>query len=204
MNVRALIAFTVLACTAILALHETAPAYERGLTEQNRQFVTGGVGREEQLELEAQQRRFSLWLITADERSGAWLSDAAVEIRDAHGAPVLATTMTGPYLLVDLDPGRYRLLVTLRGETRALSTDVSRDIVRRVVVRFNTGADVLPDPRDRMSDRTVLAVAAPLSARHALAVGWAELPRARGLLPQVFAQRRGRTLVTPGVWGAPA
>jgi hypothetical protein len=194
MTVRTVLVFTALVCAGILVLFQTAPAYEHGLTQQNRQFVTGGVSREEQVELESQQRRFTLWLITVDERSGAWLADAAVEISDANGALVLTTKMAGPYLLADLDPGRYRLLVTLSGQTRALSVNVSRDTVRRVIVRFATGADVLPDPRDRMSDRTSLA----LSARHIR-----PLQRARGLQHNSFAQRRIEPTYS-GARGAPA
>ena len=173
-------ALTALLFVIALALVPRAPAYERGLTAQGKPFVTGGVSREEQADLEAMQKSFTLWLTTADERSGAYLSDAAVEIRDAQNALILTTTMNGPFLLADLEPGRYRVLVTLGGQTRAVTADVARGVVRRVVVRFPAGADVLPDPRERLSNKTALA--AGLRSSHA---GRARGPGsgARGLLP---------------------
>ena len=190
---------TALLFVIALALLPRAPAYERGLTAQGKPFVTGGVSREEQADLEAMQKSFTLWLTTADERSGAYLSDAAVEIRDAQNALILTATMNGPFLLVDLEPGRYRVLVTLGGQTRAVTADVARDVVRRVVVRFPAGADVLPDPRERLSNKTALA--AELRSSHA---GRARGPGsgARGLLHQALAQRRFDLRAV--AWGAPA
>ena len=198
-------ALTALVCVFALALLQRAPAYERGLTAQGKAYVSGGVSREEQAEFEAMQRSFTLWLTTADERSGAYLSDAAVEIRDAQNALVLAATMNGPFLLADLEPGRYRVLVTLGGQTRAATADISRNVVRRVVVRFPAGADVLPDPRERLNDKTALAAAAPVERklrepelrRHALQRSWE-----RGLLRAAFAQRRLDS--GTAAWGAPA
>jgi len=137
-------------------------------------------------------------LTTADERSGAYLSDAAVEIRDAHDALILAATMNGPFLLADLEPGRYRVLVTVGGQTRAVTADVARGTVRRVVVRFPAGADVLPDPRERMNDKTALAALRDWSSRRHVA----ERPWARGLPRAAFAQRRLEQRSV--AWGAPA
>ena len=191
-------ALTALLCVVALALLPRAPAYERGLTAQGKPYVSGGVSREEQAEFEAMQKSFTLWLTTADERSGAYLSDAAVEIRDAHDALILAATMNGPFLLADLEPGRYRVLVTVGGQTRAVTADVARGTVRRVVVRFPAGADVLPDPRERMNDKTALAGLRDWSARRHVA----DRPWARGLLRAAFAQRRLEQRAV--AWGAPA
>ena len=191
-------ALTALLCAMALALLQRAPAYERGLTAQGKAYVTGGVSREEQDDFEAMHKRFTFWLTTADERSGAYLSDAAVEIRDAHNALILAVNMNGPFLLADLEPGRYRVLVTLAGQTRAASADVARDVVRRVVVRFPAGADVWPDPRDRMNNKTSLATVTGSHASHAVQPA----SGARRLLSAVLAQRRLEA--GAAAWGAPA
>lgn len=151
----ALAAMLLAGGATLLQSDHAAQALERGTTAQQRAYVSGGVGAQEQAELEAMQRRFTLWVLTVDARSGAWLSDAAVELRAADGAVVLATQMAGPYLLVDLAPGRYQLIVTVAGQTRAQPVHVAAGGVRRVVLRFDTGADVLPAPVER--DRTSMA-----------------------------------------------
>ena len=195
-SARFAVALTALLFVVALALLPRAPAYERGLTAQGKPYVTGGVSREEQADLEAMQKSFTLWLTTADERSGAYLSDAAVEIRDAQNALILAATLNGPFLLADLEPGRYRVLVTIGGQTRAVTADVVPNVVRRVVVRFPAGADVLPDPRERLSNKTAFA-----AASHA-----GHPPRAisgaRALLAGPLAQQR--IDARSAAWGARA
>ena len=189
-------ALTALLFVIALALLPRAPAYERGLTAQGKPYVTGGVSREEQADFEAMKKSFTLWLTTADERSGAYLSDAAVEVRDAQNQLILAATLNGPFLLADLEPGRYRVLVTVGGQTRAVTADVVPNVVRRIVVRFPVGADVQPDPRERLSNRTALAAAARVGRVPPAAAG------AQGLLTAPRAQRR----LDPrsAAWGAPA
>ncbi len=135
----------VAATLAIAGLAGTAQALEEGTTQQSRPFVSGGVSLEEVKALEAQRRNYQLWLVTVDKVSGAWLAGAQVAIRDAKGDLVLDTKLDGPYLFVDLLPGRYAIDVTLEGATQRSSLHVTGRGLRQVLARFDTGVAVSPE-----------------------------------------------------------
>lgn len=132
-----------------------AQANERGQTAQDRPFITGGVSIEEAQALERQRAQYRVWLVTADRGSGAWLAGAQAVVRDARGDVVLDTTLDGPYLLVDLAPGRYTIDVRHDGQSQQQSVSVGDSGTRQLVMYFDTPAELSPD----MPDRTVAAPA---------------------------------------------
>jgi hypothetical protein len=67
---------------------------------------SGGVGSESREEMQAVADQYSLH-VTLATRSGSFLSDVRVEIRDAAGEAVVETVTEGPLLFVDLPPGDY-------------------------------------------------------------------------------------------------
>jgi hypothetical protein len=135
----------VAATLAMAGFAATAQALDQGTTKQLRPFVSGGVSIEEVKALEAERRNYQLWLVTVDQMSGAWLAGVQVAIRDAQGELVLDTKLDGPYLLVDLLPGRYAIEASLNGKTQRSSLLVSGRNLRQVLARFDTGAAVSPD-----------------------------------------------------------
>ncbi|MEZ5669540.1 MAG: hypothetical protein R3F55_19300 [Alphaproteobacteria bacterium] len=66
---------------------------------------------------------YTLKLIYA-EPDGHFLADVLTRISDAAGNVVLETGCDGPWLLVDLAPGRYRVTATFAGETRTVDVSV--------------------------------------------------------------------------------
>lgn len=79
----------------------------------NVRFVSGGVGETEIAEIKAMSPAYSLQVLTAD-RAGQFVSGVHVTILRG-GASVLDTDLDGPYLLVKLPPGAYRLKATFEG-----------------------------------------------------------------------------------------
>lgn len=77
-------------------------------------FVTGGVGGDEQAELEALRKQFNLRILTARRKSGEFLADAKVTIMQ-RGRLVLAADMNGPLMLIELPPGAYAVRVEAEG-----------------------------------------------------------------------------------------
>jgi hypothetical protein len=144
------------AVVAAMAAAAGAQALEQGMTQQSRQYVSGGVSIEEASMLEAQRLDYRLWLLTVDKKSGAWLAGAMASIRNNQDKVVLNTQLDGPYLLVDLAPGRYAIEVTLEGKTQRSTVVIAERGLRQVIARFDTGAEVSPD----MPDRTLPMVAA--------------------------------------------
>lgn len=81
-------------------------------------YLSGGVGLDELEELAGRAKKFNLKVVTAAERSGAFLADVRVKVIGAGDAQVLLdTTMDGPWLLAQLPPGKYVLEATFEGKT---------------------------------------------------------------------------------------
>src|SRR5262249_35265394 len=121
-----------------------AGAMTDGRTNQDRPFVSGGVSQDELADLRTKQPFFSLSLLTAA-KSGAFLAGVRVRIVDAQGKPVLETEMDGPYLLVDLQPGKYQLEAVNEGETQKRTLTMREGNAQRVVLYFKSDAEVSPD-----------------------------------------------------------
>lgn len=80
-----------------------APSTHDGVT-----YVTGGVGLDESSAIRAQATRFNLHLRFTTPH-GEYLSDVDVIITSETGATVLALKSDGPFVFVQLAPGRYRI-----------------------------------------------------------------------------------------------
>lgn len=131
-----------LATTAI-----TAHALTEGSTIDGRRYLSGGIGVDEVETLRQQAPGFSLQVITAAP-SGAYLAGTRVRIVDAQQAPVLDTTTDGPWLLVDLPPGRYTLQATHEGRTVERRLNVGSGGGQRVVLHFDAPVDHGPAVTD--------------------------------------------------------
>lgn len=82
-------------------------------------YVSGGIGRDEAQAFEREMSRHPV-AIELLERAGSaeeYTADARVTIVDADGRAVLDTNAPGPFLLVDLAPGRYSITATLKQRT---------------------------------------------------------------------------------------
>ncbi|MDH2235537.1 carboxypeptidase-like regulatory domain-containing protein [Pigmentiphaga sp. GD03639] len=70
-------------------------------------YVTGGVGQDESAAIRG-MKDYSLRVLAAA-KSGEYVADVRVAIRDSGGKDVLSVTTQGPYLLARLAPGDYRI-----------------------------------------------------------------------------------------------
>lgn len=78
-------------------------------------YVTGGVGSDEQAQMESLRKQFNLRILTARAKSGDFLADAKVTIMQG-GRLILEVQMTGPLMLVELPPGSYAVRVEAEGK----------------------------------------------------------------------------------------
>lgn len=107
-SLRALIAAALLIAQGLSA--GPAGALQRGQTGTGIHWVTGGVGLDEVERLRAERSAFSLWLITAALKSGAYLADVRVRIlEDGSRRVVFEQVLDGPWLFIDLPVGRYEI-----------------------------------------------------------------------------------------------
>ena len=114
---------TGIACRALiacaLATGSAALAQGAGLeprVQNNVQYVTGGVGTEQQEALNAlHQQGYNLRLVFAERGTGAYLANVHVVLADAGGRTVLDTVADGPALYAKLPSGRYQVLAEHKG-----------------------------------------------------------------------------------------
>jgi len=135
--------FGLTAC--LLAGATSAAALQSGMTPEGRGFVSGGATHGELATLHASRNDYSLWVITAASRTGAYLADVQVSITDSQGKVVFEGAMDGPWLFVDLPLGRYEIKATLKGQTqRQLSTLHAGDR-HQALLYFDTGDTLSPE-----------------------------------------------------------
>lgn len=100
-----------------VALAATMPVQTAG----DIRYVSGGIGSDEVAAIKEQAGDFSLVLEFA-ERAGKrerYIADVNVDISGARGAPVLNVRTDGPFLLVDLPAGSYKVSATYKGITQS-------------------------------------------------------------------------------------
>lgn len=125
-----------------------AGAVEPAVTESGIAYVSGGFGQSEQASLLADKGRYSLWVTTAASGSGAYLSNAEVQVVDLKTRQtVLTHTMQGPWLFVALPQGRYAVEARYRAsgedrvQTARRTTTIGANSHRQLILYFK-----IPDP----------------------------------------------------------
>ncbi|MEA3277906.1 MAG: carboxypeptidase-like regulatory domain-containing protein [Pseudomonadota bacterium] len=99
-------------------------------------FISGGVGLEEREELGSIGAGYSLKLEFAQRGSGAYLADVQVMIEDTAGNRVFEASSTGPWLLVGLPAGAYRVRAQSSGATVEASVTIPTAGQAQAVLRF--------------------------------------------------------------------
>ncbi|MDF2861527.1 carboxypeptidase-like regulatory domain-containing protein [Achromobacter mucicolens] len=92
------------------------PVQHQGTVE----YVSGGIGIDESEAMKAASSSYPLALTFAAQRGGKadYVADVTVAIRDAQGKAVLQTTSQGPYMLVKLPAGSYKISATYDGQAQ--------------------------------------------------------------------------------------
>jgi hypothetical protein len=107
-------------------------------------YVTGGVSEDEAQAMRAAATDYPLTLELAAAAGGPrdeYISNAAVEIRDSHGAPVLSTRTDGPFLLVRLPSGSYDVDVEWNGTHKRKTIEVGTGRRQHVMLEFAGSLD---------------------------------------------------------------
>jgi hypothetical protein len=119
------IARALFAAAAIAAAGPVCALEVRG--GDDARWVSGGIGEDERVDMLMLLPDYNLRVLTAAEKSGAYLAGAEVVVRDAAGRVVFETELAGPFLLARLAPGKYELQTTYGGkaQTRAFTIPAS-------------------------------------------------------------------------------
>ena len=103
-------------------------------------FIAGGVGDDSAERMAAIGKEYNLKLLFAA-KDGRYLADVAVSIKDDADRAVLVTTSEGPFLFVQLPPGKYRITTDYAGVVQARTTSVAASGRREMVFRWDEAAD---------------------------------------------------------------
>lgn len=137
---------TVIVALAAALLSGVTPvaALERGLTRDGWPYLAGGFGLEERQQIERERRDFRLRVISAARGTGAYVSGVRIRIADASWRCVFDQEVDGPWLLIDLPPGRYTVRAGLHGQTAEQTTAIGVRDRRELYFYFPVAADALP------------------------------------------------------------
>ncbi|BBB63782.1 hypothetical protein UNDKW_5509 [Undibacterium sp. KW1] len=128
-----------------LSLCLSMPALAAGSNCSNKDIacVTGGIGSTEREELQQQAGQYNLWLRTAANKSGAYLADIKVIVRDDKTkAVLLTTTLDGPWLFLNLPEGRYEVETQYHDKTKRSDqivkkiTEIKKGSQRQMMMYF--------------------------------------------------------------------
>lgn len=89
--------------------------------------ISGGVGDDERLRIEAQQDQYNLKLVFTGER-GMYLSDVHVVVRNAEDTVVIDKIARGPLLLAQLSPGKYVVNAKVSGFEKKLNVRAGQSL----------------------------------------------------------------------------
>jgi hypothetical protein len=108
------LASVALPAMAMTAMSMPAEQYQRSVG-----YVTGGIGEREARLFERQMMSHPLAIELLEHAGKAeeFTANAMVRITDRHGHAMLDARAGGPFMLVDLAPGRYSIQATLAGDT---------------------------------------------------------------------------------------
>jgi hypothetical protein len=146
MGTRLRAATQALALTLALGCGAAAAAVKAGKTAQGLAYATGGVSHSELVELHGTRDNYSLWVTTAAMKSGAYLADVRIVVRDlARRTVVFDDQLEGPWLFVNLPLGRYEVEASLHGESHKRQTTIHAGDHHQVMIYFDTRDEVAPE-----------------------------------------------------------
>ena len=107
-------------------------------------FITGGIGRREakMFEKRLNAHPLAIELLEHAGKAEEFTANAMVRITDRQDHTVLAARAAGPFMLVDLPPGRYSIRATLASDTLNRSTVwINNGRTAHVTFEYPAGTD---------------------------------------------------------------
>lgn len=99
------------------------------------ELLTGGIGQASQQAMRQAAPQYGLGMTFAT-RSGQYVADVDVVIRDGQGRQVVDTTVDAPMMLVDLPPGRYTVQANYDGREQSRQVSVPQQGHRQLVMHW--------------------------------------------------------------------
>lgn len=120
------------AAAATWAAVSLPPVHVQGVVR----YVSGGIGADEAAAMQSASAQYPLTIefVRNDARGhGAYLAGVKVVISDMHGQTQLDAVADGPFLLVQLPEGKYRIFATDEGQPKQQIVTIKPQSPVRVV-----------------------------------------------------------------------
>lgn len=107
-------------------------------TNGNISYISGGIGKDEAMALQQAEKDYPLSLeftVTAKPRD-QFTSDVHIKLIDQQGNIVLNTVSNGPFFLVKLPSGHYRLEASKYGETKVRQVDIRSSAKQKILIEW--------------------------------------------------------------------
>lgn len=130
-----------MAMAIAMAMIGAMAAADVGRADPGARHLTGGVTPQELKAIAARRSEFSFALYARSRLSGGLVADARVHISDGADQVVLDAAMDGPWLLVSMVPGRYRVTVTFQDEILHREVEIPARGQRELVVDFRSAGE---------------------------------------------------------------
>ena len=101
------------------------------VTQGDITYVSGGFGMDERQALNDVARDYNLKLVFAEKGSGAYVADVKLAIANAKGQKILEAVSEGPWFLVKLTPGRYKVTAEAMGKSLTQQVRVGSRLTTR-------------------------------------------------------------------------
>ncbi|MDQ3185410.1 MAG: carboxypeptidase-like regulatory domain-containing protein [Pseudomonadota bacterium] len=126
-----------------LSLAEVNPSLPTVKSQGQTQFISGGIGKDESEAILHARSSWSLMLelTQATGPRAEYISDVQITIKDELGNTVLDTTAEGPYLLVNLSPGKYSLEATYKSATLHRNLSVQKKPGKKITLVWPVAKD---------------------------------------------------------------
>lgn len=128
------------------------PALARAKTPGGLAYLSGGISVEDRATMHAERSDYSLWVATVAKPSGAYLAGARLRVVDLKSkTAVLEREMDGPWLMLSLPPGQYRVEAQFKPagadkfQTLTEQVSIAPSGLRQALLRFDSKALVSPD-----------------------------------------------------------
>lgn len=119
-----------------LSFAEVNPSLPPVVSQGQTQFISGGIGKDESEAILQARSSWSLALelTQAADAKAEYISDVQVTIKDNLGNTVLDTIAEGPYLLINLSPGKYSLDATYKTITLHRNLSIQKTLGKKMTL----------------------------------------------------------------------
>ena len=145
MRIRPTLAAAALATAGLLSIgparaaDATAANLPPEMTQGSVKYVSGGIGIDEEQAMQAEMSKFPLSLEFAERASpkDVHLAAIGVKIQDRAGKTELDTIADGPFLFVQLPPGKYQITADRDGKTETRDVTIAANKPERLFFEWS-------------------------------------------------------------------